>query len=254
MTTNGGTPTSCSAWPWFCRLRGAVGAAADGLVAVLYPFECVSCGRSLPARGILCEACVPEPAEGGEDRCSVCGAPVADRLIDLCLVCGTRERGFDRLVALGSYDGCWGELVRKLKFEREIAVGRWLSEQLAEAARRASIEDDLDVVTYVPMTPGERRRRGFNQAQVLARGVAAELGLPLRRSLVKRRRTRPQTMLPAKERRGNLQDAFRAVPSKCARALLIDDISTTGSTAEECARALRQAGFSSVRVLVVARA
>ena len=205
-------------------------------------------------RGILCGACVPETAEADGGTCSVCGAPVADWLIDLCLVCGTRERAFDRLVALGSYDSRWGELVRKLKFEREIAVGRWLSGRLAEAARRLLIEDGLDVVTYVPMTAGERRKRGFNQAQVLARGVAAQLGLPLRRALIKARRTHPQAMLSARERRMNLQDAFRAVPSKGARALLIDDISTTGSTAEECARTLRQAGFSLVRVLVVARA
>lgn len=175
-------------------------------------------------------------------------------MIDLCMLCGTRERGFDRLLALGPYEELWGELVRALKFGRELAVGRWLSARLADVVRRESVVGDFDFVTYVPMAARERRKRGFNQARVLARGVARRLGLPMKRTLIKAEQTRPQAGLPAKERRKNLQGAFRAVPSNGGRVLLVDDICTTGSTAEECARTLKGAGYSSVSVLVVARA
>lgn len=188
------------------------------------------------------------------DRCSVCGAGVDDPQIDLCRSCGTRERGFDRLVALGPYEGPWGDMVRALKFDRERAVGRWLSDALTDVVRRDTAIGDVDFITYVPMAFDERRARGFNQAQVLARGVARRLRLPLRRTLIKTRGTRAQAALSATKRRENLRGAFRAVPSKGARVLLVDDIATTGSTAEECARTLKRAGFVSVDVLVVARA
>jgi ComF family protein len=179
---------------------------------------------------------------------------VDDPLVDLCTSCGTRERGFDRIVALGPYEGPWGTLVRALKFDREPAVCRWLCARLADVASANLRIEEVDGVTFVPMTRKERRARGFNPARRLARGVSRRLGLPLRRSLRKTRRTAPQASLPAEARRKNLREAYRAIPSRGGRILLVDDICTTGSTAEECARTLKRAGYASVNVLVVARA
>lgn len=186
------------------------------------------------------------------DRCVVCGAPLEDPSLDLCLPCGTRERGFDSLHALGPYDEGWGGLVRALKFDRERAVGRWLGRRLADAVLEARIR--VGSVTFVPMTADERHARGFNQARVLAGVVAARLGLPMRGVLRKVRRTAPQAGLSAARRRENLRGAFRALPSRGERVLLIDDICTTGSTAEACSKALLRAGSRSVDVMVVARA
>jgi len=211
-----------------------------GLVALPFPPECVVCGSGLPELGLLC------------DRCAVCGAPIDGPSLDLCIACGTRERGFDRILALGPYDGGWGVLVRALKFDREKLVARWLSKRLAEHARREAIRADL--VTFVPMTRDERRARGFNQSRLLARAVAGKLGIPVRRTLRKARRTASQAGLSARSRRENLRGAFSALPSRGTRVLLVDDICTTGSTAEACAKALRRAGARSVDVLVVARA
>jgi len=254
MTTSGGTRTSSSAWRRSCsRLRSLaqVLAAPAGL---LYPPECLRCGRALPSFRVLCADCAEDLPQLEGNRCLRCGAPVEDPLVDLCTSCGTRERGFDRVVALGPYEGPWGGLVRALKFDRETAVCRWLCARLAEAALADPSIGEIDWVTFVPMTWAERRARGFNQARRLARGVARRLDLPLRRSLRKTRRTAPQASLPAAERRRNLRGAYRAVPSRGGRVLLVDDICTTGSTAEACARTLREAGCASVSVLVVARA
>jgi len=252
MTTSGGTRTSSYVWPRFSRLTRSLRRGIESLVALLFPPECVLCGSSLPELGLLCESCEGELAMLGGDRCIVCGEPIDGPSLDLCIPCGTRERGFDRLIALGSYEGGWGALVRALKFEREKAAGRWLASRLAATAVREGI--CADVVTFVPMTADERRRRGLNQARVLARSVSKLLRLPMRRTLRKVRRTAPQSGLSARARRDNLRGAFRALPSKGARVVLIDDICTTGSTAEACAAALRQAGALSVDVLVVARA
>lgn len=226
----------------------------EGVVALLYPPECVVCGGRLSELGVVCAACEANLGRTEGPRCSRCGADLADPSIDLCLACGTRERGFDRIVAFGPYDGPLGDLVRAFKFDRELAVGRWLGARLAEAARRERLVGQIDWVTYVPMTRDERRARGFNQARVLAKGVARRLRIPVRRTLVKVRSTAGQAALPAAARRDNLRGAFRAIPSRGARVLLVDDICTTGSTAEECAKTLKRAGFSAVNLLIVARA
>jgi ComF family protein len=252
MTTSGGTRTSSSDWSWRSSLGRVAGRLMGGLGALCFPPECVVCGAQLREPGLVCERCGEAfaPLEG--DRCILCGAPVEGPSLDLCTACGTRERGFDRVLALGPYEGGWGALVRALKFDRERLVARWLSKRLAEHARREGIR--ADVVTFVPMTADERRGRGFNQSRVLARGVAARLGVPMRRTLRKTRRTASQAGLSARSRRENLRGAFSALPSRGGRVLLVDDICTTGSTAEACARALRRAGVHSVDVLVVARA
>jgi len=112
----------------------------------------------------------------------------------------------------------------------------------------------IDVVTYVPMSRSDRRKRGFNQAHLLAQGIGRRIGIPTRRLLLKVRKTPPQAALPASERRENLRDAFRLIRSGKGRVLLVDDIYTTGSTVEECAHTLKSGGYEAVFVLTVARA
>jgi ComF family protein len=181
-----------------------------------------------------------------------CGQPLASNSLDLCLRCGTRVRSFERALALGPYEEGWRTLLHAFKFGREKAVGRWLAQELC--TRFAAGGEGVDCVTYVPMTRREERARGFNPSRFLARSAARRLGLRERRLLVKVRATRPQRSLSARERETNLSDAFRAVRSGKGSVLLVDDLLTTGATADECARTLKGAGFDRVTVLTVARA
>jgi len=255
MTTSGATRTSSSVWSLAaCRRRLIRLLAAP--IALLFPPACVRCGRSVPLGQIICTSCLPSFDDTEGPCCLVCGDRVEDASLDLCLRCGVRPQSFERLIALGSYDDAWGDLVRTLKFERETAVGRWLAGCMADRVSDdvESSGEPFDWITFVPMSAGERRDRGFNQSRLLARLVARRLRLPYRRSLRKIRRTRRQSSLPARERRRNLQGAYRSVTSRTGRVLLVDDIFTTGSTANACAQALREAGCESVTVLVVARA
>jgi ComF family protein len=184
--------------------------------------------------------------------CVLCGQPVASGSLDLCLRCGTRVRAFDRALSLGPYEEGWRELLRAFKFGREKAIGRWLAGELRD--RVAAPETSFAWVTHVPMAWAEERARGFNPSRFLARVVARRLGLPERRLLAKVRTTRPQRELGARERETNLSGAFRAVRSGAGAVLLVDDLLTTGATADECARTLKGAGFDRVTVLTVARA
>ena len=252
MTTSGATRTSSFVSRWFCRaLRGARESAA-GVAALFYPPQCARCGGPAAWGEVLCAACAEGLPRREGRSCRSCGDLLDDEWVDLCLRCGTHVRGFDRAVSLGPYDGGWRDLVALFKFDREKAVGRWLGRRLAEAAAQSF--GRVTCVTHVPMTRGERRARGGNPSRELARFVARRLRVPERELLVKTRPTRPQRTLPARERAVNLRDAFRGVRSGTGTVLLVDDLLTTGATADECGRVLRRGGYDEVDVLTVARA
>jgi competence protein ComFC len=254
MTTSGGTPTSCCGSRSSSSLIGTGRRAAEGLIGLCFPPQCVLCGRRLESLRILCPECEAGLPELLGSRCRRCGEALHDASLNLCLRCGTRERAVDRFHSLGPYDGPWGELVRALKFGKEAAVGRFLAGRMAGWIRLHGVASAFDLVTFVPMSSRDHRERGFNQAELLARGVAKRLRRPVCRILTKVRVTPPQRRLTARERRANLRDAFRLLRYGVERVLLVDDISTTGSTVEECARALKRGGYESVVVLTVARA
>jgi ComF family protein len=254
MTTNGDTPTSSFVWRCISRFLRMGRRLLDSLVAALFPPRCALCSRELPGLTVVCPTCTSDLPPLSAFRCQRCGEPVEDPTIDLCVRCGTAIYASDLILSLGPYLGDWGRLVRLLKFEREMAIGHWLGSRMAELLAVSVEAQAFSAVTFVPMTRRDRRARGFNQAEVLARIIARQLNLPLRRLLIKTRETRLQSRLSASERKGNLQDAFRLLPSDCEQVLLVDDICTTGSTIEECARTLKRGGVQSVVAMTVARA
>jgi len=254
MTMNGDTPTSSCAWRCISRILRTGGRLLGSLVAALFPPRCALCSRELPNLDVICSDCASMLPSLSANRCQHCGEPVDDPVIDLCIRCGTRLRAADQVFSLGPYHGNWGRLVQLLKFEKEMAVGCWLGTRMADLLQASCDERCFTAVTYVPMTRKDRRARGFNQAQILAQVIARQMNLPLKRLLAKTRETQLQSRLSASDRSSNLQDAFRLLPSDGEQVLLVDDIYTTGSTIEECARTLKRGGAQSVVAITVARA
>jgi predicted amidophosphoribosyltransferase len=152
----------------------------------------------------------------------------------------------DTVGALFAYEGAVRALLLSLKYGNRRDSVRWLGQQLAT---RAAAGIDVDVVTWAPTSQGRAGRRGYDQAELLARATARAMRLPARR-LLRRAHGRAQTGLGALERHaGPMFDAARRVD---ARVLLLDDVTTTGATLAAAARALRRAGATEVRGLVVA--
>ena len=156
----------------------------------------------------------------------------------------------DAVVALLAYADEGRELVARLKYRNRRDALRWLGRALAHAVRTTPWSFDL--VTWAPTTRRRRGDRGFDQAALLARAVAAELDLPCRALLV-RRPGRPQTGLLAADRRRGPEFALRTDAALPPAVLLVDDVVTTGATVSAAARALRRAGAEHVVVAAAAR-
>jgi ComF family protein len=143
-----------------------------------------------------------------------------------------------------------------LKYQGVIELADPLGKLLAQTYQRHHLQ--ADIVLPVPLHPERQRQRGFNQATLLARACARQLGIPWdERLLIRRRATSSQVGLTASERRANVAAAF-SLPSSTRRIrertiLLIDDVSTTGATLEACARPLLDAGAQAVWGLVLAK-
>jgi competence protein ComFC len=147
------------------------------------------------------------------------------------------------------YDGPLARAIRGMKFSGWHALGRHLSGAMAEVA------GDLraDVLTWVPLSRRRLRRRGFDQAEVLARALTRGLDLPLDRLLARTRDTRAQARRLGADRRRALAGAFTALKPVVGDVLLVDDVLTTGSTAATCAEELKEAGAARVSLLTAAR-
>jgi ComF family protein len=146
------------------------------------------------------------------------------------------------------YEGPVAAAIRGMKFSGWHALARHLAGAMVEVLDLAA-----DVVTWVPLSRRRRARRGFDQAELLARAVARRSGIPVARLLLRVRETRAQARLTGADRRRALAGAFASVRDPPWRVLLVDDVLTTGSTAAACAEVLQESGARRVVVLTAGR-
>ncbi len=230
----------------------------------MFPDECRICGRPLRevSRVPVCAGCLnlPQPLEA-EFFCVSCRTPFLNGFpLDAqgrCGLCRGGRRGYDSAYCYGAYEGPLRELIHLYKYGGIQTLARPLGELLWAALPR---EERYDAIAPVPLHWLRRRRRGFNQAEMLAREVERRSGLPMVHALKRARSTSAQAGLSNTARRKNVAGAFRCRTGMAKagrldgkRVLLVDDVLTTGATAAACATALRRAGAARVTVLTVAR-
>jgi ComF family protein len=235
---------------------GAARFAADTRDLV-FPPHCPGCGGILgPEAGAdLCEPCRRDLPEVGEPPCPGCGVAAVADAGSFCLRCRDRY-AIDSVVFAAPYAGTAKELVHRFKYRADFAAGRLLARLLADRVA-ASLPCDVDLLVPVPLHRRRLSSRGFNQAALLARAVASRLGLPVDvASLSRSRATRVLAGLHPGERARELRGAISVRrPRRVAgrRILVVDDVLTTGVTAEGCCQALKNAGASWTGVAVATR-
>lgn len=219
----------------------------DALADLFYPQRCVGCERR--ANDVLCRDCFDALPRIGEPFCRRCGMPTAFEAF-VCEECKGLDFGFERARAPLRYEGVGKEIVHSLKYRGYTkVVDRLMTPLMLEA-----LEDGgFDAVAPVPLHRSRLRRRGFNQAELMARGLAGKLNVPVSDKLEVVRRTRDQVELSGAGRRANVAGAFRARGRVSGNILLIDDVFTTGATMSECARVLTGAGADEVTALSLCR-
>ncbi|MBV9744184.1 MAG: ComF family protein [Acidobacteriia bacterium] len=169
-----------------------------------------------------------------------------------CALCRHGLRGFDAAYCFGSYEGRVREWIHLYKYGRVRSLSKPLIELLIAALPR---DERFDAVVPVPLHWRKRWQRGFNQSDLLARGIARKWNVRVLKAIRRVRFTAAQAGLSNTARRKNVASVFACRHRLSGqRLLLVDDVLTTGSTAAACSRALRDAGASRVTLLTVARA
>jgi len=222
------------------------------------PRLCLFCGAGVgeEAPQALCPECEAQIEWVSSPLCPRCGRVYESGDSDrLCSDCQSDPPPFARARAAALYDpkGIVGQAIKRFKFDGQIVYLPLLRSWLQRPVGMALVAE-AEVLLPVPLFSKRLKERGFNQALELARGFP-EKTVDFE-SLIRFKNTRPQVELTGKERRENVKDAFkvtRPAELKSKNILLIDDLYTTGSTAQECAKVLLRAGAARVDVLTVAR-
>lgn len=233
----------------------------NALLDFVFPPLCHICKAFIPDAGALhiCAACRDEIKIVTSPLCRICGIPFIGPGNDhACGTCLTGQPAFDRARAAVIYEGAMRNLIHAFKYNNKTHLRRPLALLTIERLGDFIQQEQPELMLPVPLHIDRLRKRGFNQAILLGELLSREWGIPMeRRTLLRLRRTEPQVTLSAGERRENVKNAF-GISEKMSlegkKILLLDDVITTGSTVEECARIVKKAGAARVSVITVARA
>jgi competence protein ComFC len=216
----------------------------------VFPPKCGGCG-ALGER--WCTTCQQKTTPIGKEVCHCCGIPLAGG--GLCIQCQDQPPAVTAIRSWAVYQGPVREAIHHLKYSRHIGMGEILARHQIDTL--AALPWRMDLVTCVPLSTQRKKQRGYNQSSMLARPVALALKIPYRPGLLERtRETISQVGLSASQRRLNVAGAFQSEAGSLQglSVLVIDDVTTTGSTLNACAQALKDAGAAAVYGLTVARA
>ena len=213
---------------------------------------CSACGKELLAhiRGGMCPECEKTSVKLGTDICGKCGRVLANEA-EFCDTCIRNERAFVRARSCYVYEGAPKKFVYRLKF----GVRRYLAAFIAEAMvdRYLDCGFECDCVVAVPLSAKRKRKRGYNQAELIAEELSSRLKLPLiDGALVKTKENKSQAKLKRREREENVRGVYEVTSPetfKGRRVLVVDDVMTTGATLGEVSRVLYKAKARSVEAL-----
>jgi competence protein ComFC len=232
---------------------------------LLYPPSCAVCRTDLMEGRALCDGCNNDLPRLAEPFCKSCGETFQGRIEGpfACPNCKHLKFSFEFARPAMIRDDRTLEMIHRLKYNRELHLAKDLGRLAAESFSDARLAPALTENWPLVPVPLHRRRfqhRYFNQAEEIAKVLSNDIGLPVVKALHRIRATEHQTALTRSQRLENLRGAFRITQSgdqeiskNPAGAVLVDDVLTTGSTVDECAKTLRRAGFRRIFIVTVMR-
>ena len=232
----------------------------------VFPAECHYCGNFLgDARIVIfCQNCWAQIVPVAHPTCPLCGdlvsiSPSHPHTGDLlCRHCRALPPSMDRVLAASAYEHVVRTAIHQFKFAHKIGLGTPLAQLILSRLPQNFDSHSYHAIVPVPLHPQRLRQRGYNQSAILARELSNALHIPLVRHALRRtRKTGEQALIRERQSRyANIQGAFQVIDPALVSGkalILVDDVVTTGATASECARVLKQAGAVSVLVVAIAR-
>ncbi|MFN8674612.1 MAG: ComF family protein [Candidatus Sericytochromatia bacterium] len=214
--------------------------------------QCVLCSRF--SKDFICIACFNQFQKLKTPFCNICKGNFIENSI--CKECEKRIPLFENLFTLGAYNGLLKTVIYNLKYDGIKKLSNPLGKFLAEEIKNKIDLKKIDYVTSIPVSKEKLKKRGFNQAELIALSVSKTLIKPYKQILKRHKETEAQHSLSATEREENLKSAFSLNTKKNLAGkniLIIDDIFTTGSTIQETCRVLKTYDINKIYVGVVAR-
>lgn len=220
-----------------------------GMIDLIYPPVCGGCGKNGPR---WCEDCQKSLKLLVGPVCDICGLP--QERSGVCYTCLAERPHFHALRAWTVFDNPIRSALHKLKYRHDISLGEALARQMVPFIR--SLDWPIDIIVPIPLGQKRYKERGYNQVGMVALPVSLALKLEyLPKGLARQKETRTQVGLTRNERRENVFDAFVANSSVRGKTVLVmDDVSTTGSTLSSSAHALIISGAKEVYALAISRA
>ena len=233
--------------------------AKTAFINMLYPRRCPVCGRIVCPEGEwICPSCISRLSIVTQPVCKKCGKEIWSDQEEYCLDCTRHGRTFDSGAALLNYNEAAKHSMASIKYKNKREYLDLYGSAMVSRFQKVVRHWQADVLIPVPIHPSRRRKRGFNQAEELAKRLSLGWGIPMeKRFLIRSKRTAPQRDLDPTERLKNLEKAFCIYPGyeknrKAPRCVvLVDDIYTTGSTMEACSRVLKAAGVERIYFVVI---
>jgi ComF family protein len=232
--------------------------AASGLLRSVLDFalppRCGGCGTIVGEVDSFCADCWRQLEFLGDAGCSRCGLPLKVTDAEICAACLAKPPRLDRIRSAVAYDEISRSIALRLKYASKVALARTMSRYMRSLIGEMPANA---VLVPVPLHRSRLWRRGFNQSAIVARELSRSTGLPVAVDALRRvRRTPPLKGMGTNQRRRTVAGAFRANPGAELRGrtvVLVDDVLTTGSTANACARVLKRAGATRVELISWAR-
>ncbi|MCR5431867.1 MAG: ComF family protein [Lachnospiraceae bacterium] len=231
----------------------------DGLTRLLFPRKCPGCGIVLPTGALVCEECSREFTLIKEPACMICGRPLEYGNEEMCYTCANSTRSNSFGVSIFIYDDLMRNAMSGLKFHGQTDNVDYFAAMAVSRAGAKIRSFEPCALVPVPVHKTRLEERGYNQAELICEKIGEMMEIPVVSDwLIRARKTDFQKNLGSIMRRRNLEGAFalneidyprERVESELSRVMIVDDIYTTGTTMENCASKLKEAGVTEIGLL-----
>lgn len=227
-----------------------MGGLAIDIIRLFYPARCPFCDKPVEyGKELIHSSCRSKLPYILGAKCMKCGKKVENQEIEYCYDCTKMKHIFDKGRCLYSHNAEVKKSIYNFKYKNKREYARAYGEEISDNLRDEILSWGANVIIPVPLHKTKLRIRGYNQAELLAKELSKRFNIPMENKMLTRiKRTKPQKELNDSDRKKNMKNAFIVDKNivKYKKVILVDDIYTTGSTIDGCAKVLKENGVNKV--------